>query len=97
MISRSDEIHQKIELPRLVYSKKSGREVFASWLPVFKQDSKFGAEFLTDANGLELVTRPVYRDNEDVTFSSSFYPVTSMISMSDIDKESALTVYNDRP
>ena len=52
---------------------------------------------MTDANGLELVSRPVYRDNQGIAFSSSFYPVTSMISMSDHEKKTALTVYNDRP
>ena len=97
LISHADEIHQKVELPRMNYDLEGGREIFASWQPVFKKDSGYSTEFMTDANGLELVSRPVYRDNEDIAFSSSFYPVTSMISMSDYEKKTALTVYNDRP
>ena len=50
---------------------------------------------MTDANGLDLYERKVF-EKDSASFSSSFYPVTSMISMSDVDKVNALTVWNDR-
>lgn len=31
LISHSDEIHQKVELPRMNYDLEGGREIFASW------------------------------------------------------------------
>ena len=41
------------------------------------------SNFMTDSNGLELVSREVFEDNDGVAFARSFYPVTSMISVGD--------------
>ena len=72
-----------------------GREIFAIWRPKFGgNDISF--DYLTDANGMEIMTRRVF-EKESGSFSSSFYPITSLISMSDADKENAFTVWNDRP
>ena len=73
----------------------NGREIFAIWRPSFgSNDLSF--DYLTDANGIELMTRRVF-EKDSGAFSSSFYPITSLISMSDADKENAFTVWNDRP
>ena len=50
---------------------------------------------MTDANGFQLIKRKVYRNIGAV--SSSFYPVTSLISCSDSKKENSLTILTDRP
>ena len=69
--------------------------MFAIWSPLF--DGKgLDSEFVTDANGLELITRSVYvKDSAPV--SSSFYPVTTTISASDKETRVAMTIRNDRP
>lgn len=69
--------------------------MFAIWSPLF--DGKgLDSEFVTDANGLELITRSVYvKDSAPV--SSSFYPVTTTISASDKERRVAMTIRNDRP
>jgi len=64
----------------------------AIWTPQFKAIDQ---EYVTDANGLELITRKVFGKNS-AAVSSSFFPVTSMISMGDQNKITALTVWNDR-
>ena len=76
----------------------NGREFFAEWMPHFDNDMTtrdIGQTYLTDANGLELMTREVFVD-QSASFASSFYPVTSMISVSDASQENALTIWNDR-
>ena len=94
-------------MPRLKFGGKVGsREIFATWQPKFAFGTDFqnnhelgkvswNSEYLTDANGLDLMPREVYED-ESGPFSASFYPVTSVISMSDFDKIHALTIWNDR-
>ena len=80
-------------MPRLqVRPNSSGREVLAVWKPEFKA---IDPEYVTDANGLELITRKVFIKNS-AAVSSSFFPVTSVISMGNQNKTTALTVYNDR-
>ena len=82
-------------LPRLDFDEKSG-EIFALWQPIFDGVSTIiGSEYLTDANGFQLIKRKVYNNIGPV--SSSFYPVTSLISSCDSKKENALTIWNDRP
>lgn len=88
-------IHQHVVLPRLPYNPKGGREIFATWTPLLDQNDSLAEDFITDANGLELMSRPVFV-NKSADFSSSFYPVTSMISLKSEEGKS-LTVWNDRP
>ena len=55
-------------------------------------------EFLTDANGYDLVTRKVFpQEGKEEYFSQSFYPVDASITMGDLEGERSLTVWNDRP
>lgn len=78
------EIHQKVDLPRIeVENGKKGKEVFAVWTPDFA--GGLYPKYQTDANGLELITRRVYQKNT-LPVSSSFYPVTTFISASDLKR-----------
>lgn len=54
------------------------------------------AKYLTDANGLELVERDVFVGGS-APFSSSFFPVDSVIAAFDTDRLQSFTVHNDRP
>ena len=87
-------IHHRVELPRLEFDPRGGREIFAIWTPVM-DDDRLGKYFITDANALELMSRPVFI-SQTASFSSSFYPVTSVISLQS-EKGKLLTVWNDRP
>jgi hypothetical protein len=66
------------------------REIFAIWTPFLQLkelllgNQKFHNLFYTDSNGLELVSRQVFQD-ESYSFSASFVPVESMISMADVE------------
>ena len=97
LVSGSDEIYQKVELPRLEYDPEGGREIFATWQPIFDESKEISDEFFTDANGLELISRQVFVDKTSENFSKSFLPVTSMIAVSDKKKERVFQVFNDRP
>ena len=44
-----------------------------------------------------MVKRRVFSQAEYAPFASTFYPIDSVIAMSDAEKENALTVWNDRP
>ena len=92
----SGDVHQRIELPRLNFpAYAGGREIIASWKPNF--ESSIGTDYYTDANGFELVKRHVYQEYEYAWVSSTFYPVDSVVMVSDFEQEHALTVWNDRP
>lgn len=82
----------RLSLPRLDPGK-TGREVFATWKPAFTQ---LGDKFLTDANGLALMERDVFKTDSEA-FSASFYPVTASITAADRAGEHAFTIWNDRP
>ena len=86
-----DTVHLQIELPRMDPAT-SGREFFALWTPTY---SVMSDEYLTDANGFDIVTRQVYKNNSG-PFSASFYPVTSSITMGDLQGQNSFTVWNDR-
>ena len=43
------------------------------------------------------MTRKVYADEDQVEFSSTFYPVDSVISVYNTEETRALSVWNDRP
>ena len=58
LTSKSDEIHQKVELPRLE-NLEAGREIFATWQPIFKDNKEPSDEYLTDCL---LYTSPSPRD-----------------------------------
>ena len=64
----------------------------AIWTPQFEAIDQ---EYVTDANGLELITRKVLNKNS-APISSSFFPVTSVISMGHQNKMTAMTIWNDR-
>ena len=70
-----------------------GREVFATWVPDFKP---IAHKFITDANGYDLVSHPVYQDGSE-PFAASFVPVDVSISASDYENNRMFTVWNDRP
>ena len=55
-----DELQVKIDLPRVEVDtpKEQGREIFAVWKPLY--DSGMADEYLTDANGYDLMTRNVF-------------------------------------
>ena len=46
-----------MDMPRFRDVKLGGAEIFASWTPAYEEISQ---EFLTDANGFDLMTRKVY-------------------------------------
>ena len=66
----------------------------AKWRPLYDQISH---TFTTDANGFELMERPVYKLGSDANFAKSFFPVDSSITMSNYEETKAFTVWNDRP
>ena len=53
-------LHFRIEMPRVDIGQSSGREIFAIWKPDFDQIQD--DQFLTDANGFDLMARSVYDD-----------------------------------
>ena len=57
---------------------------------------RLGSHYVTDANGLELMKRDVFVDYS-ASFSSSFYPVNTMISAFDRGAQQAFSVWIDRP
>ena len=69
-------------------------EVFATWKALYEEISD---EYLTDANGYDLIRRPIYESTGRVYFSREFYPVDSSITIMDGDGTNSLTVWNDRP
>lgn len=91
-----DEIHQRIELPRLPFNSLTGREILASWQPIFK-NSSVSYDYFTDSNGFEMVKRKVFDEVDEAPFASTFYPIDSVISMSDKENVNSLTIWNDRP
>ena len=89
-----DKLYQSLELPRVVVKNGAGREIFAKWSPAY---TEIGDVFLTDANGYDLVTRPIFKSKSADYFSSSFYPVDASITMGDSAGQRSFTVWNDRP
>jgi len=53
-------------------------------------------DFLTDANGYDLVSHEVMRFGQE-SFSATFVPVDASISIRDYKQERQFTVWNDRP
>ena len=53
-------------------------------------------EFFTDANAMGLINRSVNVPPYDY-FSSTFYPIDASITMTDLARDRAFTVWNDRP
>ena len=101
IVKGRDEVHQTLIIPRLSVNRDKNREIFAVWAPYFNGESfskgAIAKEFLTDAQGFELMERKVYNDEDEVDFASSFYPVDSVISVYNAKKTRALSVWNDRP
>ena len=96
-----DEIHQTVTIPRIQCSADNSREIFGVWTPYFDRTQAFRSdqisdEYITDAQGLELIKRKVYQDKSE-EFSKVFFPVDAVISMSDRNNKNSLTVWNDRP
>ena len=62
-------VHHKVDLPRFEFEKQNGREIFATWKPFYDPiESAYASisnEFVTDANGLELINRTVWKGSED--------------------------------
>ena len=85
-------MHQSIEFPLFDTPRHHGTEYFAKWTPSFDLDS----QFITDANGFDLITREVWKVDSGA-FSSSFYPVDASITVNDSEKKIAMTIWNDRP
>ena len=54
-----------------------GQEVFAKWVPEFVTLSH---NFVTDANGYDLVSHSVYKGDRSSAFEASFVPVTASIT-----------------
>ena len=67
--------------------------MFAKWVPEFEE---IAHDFITDANGFELVSHEVFR-NGSAPFAASFVPVDASITMRDFAEASSFTVWNDRP
>lgn len=44
-----------------------------------------------------MVKRKVFDEVDEAPFASTFYPIDSVISMSDKEKVNSLTIWNDRP
>ena len=91
LLKDHSQLYQTIELPE--YDAPTGREFFAKWTPDFEY---IDSQFLTDANGYDLISREVFKSGSGA-FSSSFYPVDSSITITDFARRSSLTVKNDRP
>lgn len=94
-------LHQSIDLPRFSVDRgMAGREIFAKWVPHFMEIDE---EYLTDANGFDLVSRKVYPKASLEYFSSAFFPVDASITIKSrvgagtTDTQKSLTVWNDRP
>ena len=90
LLKGHERLYQEIELPLL--EATIGREFFARWVPDF---DFIDAQYYTDANGYDLVTRDVFKTGSGA-FSSSFYPINNSITISDFEKLNSLTVWNDR-
>ena len=73
-------LHQTIELPGYSEIVGGGAEIFAAWTPAYDQIS---GEFLTDANGFDIMTRKVYNQVNAALFPASFFPVDSSITVED--------------
>ena len=78
-----DEIHQKVQLPRLNFDRERGREIFATWKPLFSENSQ---HYYTDSNGFEFIRRKVSAKAKEESFSKTFYPISSAIVMEDNDQ-----------
>ena len=100
IISGRKEVLLSLKVPNLSIDK-TNREVFAVWTPWFNGEffdsSLLSSEYFTDAQGFEIMKRDVYDDKDQIEFSKSFYPVDSIISVSNVSQDRALTVWNDRP
>ena len=103
IFKNQDVIHQKIQLPRLNFPEKAGREILASWQPIFTdengdKDKKKSHLFHTDANGFELIQRRVAGENSlNYSFAKTFYPVDSVIKYHNQKHNHTISVWNDRP
>ena len=91
LLKGHDKLHQEIELP--VLEARIGREFFAKWVPDF---AFLDMQYLTDANGYDLVAREVFKSGS-ASFSSSFYPVDNSITITDFGQLNSMTIWNDRP
>ena len=56
VVKGHDQIHQTLVMPRSNADMDNSREIFAVWAPNFD----LSTEFLTDAQGLELMKRKVH-------------------------------------
>ena len=80
-------------------NRTGGKEIFARWVPLFDQ---LAHDFLTDANGYEVVSHPVvppklFNAPQGTSFAASFVPVDASITARDYAERSWFTVWNDRP
>ena len=102
IVGGRNEVLLTVNIPPLKVKRDLlNREIFAVWTPLFNGeyfDSELlSSEYVTDAQGLEIMKRDVYNDSDQIEFSRSFYPVDSMISVSNVSRNKTLTIWNDRP
>ena len=91
LLQGHDKLYQEIEIP--VLEARIGREFFAKWAPNF---AFLDTQYLTDANGYDLIARDVFKSGS-APFSSSFYPVDNSITITDFGQLNSMTIWNDRP